>query len=86
MCVSTRVGRQVTSRFPLPPCIVSQPVMRQDPGLPHQHQVGLYLGVAGLGLFDDVADGGLVEDLPDRHRRPGALRGSRMVEEKASVG
>src|SRR5687767_12562784 len=29
---------------------------------------GLHLGVAGLRLLHDAADGGLIEDLPHRHR------------------
>jgi hypothetical protein len=54
--------------LPLPPGIVGQPVVRESPCFPHQYQVRLHLGVAGLGLLDDVANGGLVVHLSDRHR------------------
>ena len=56
------------ARLALPPGVVGEPVVGQIAGPAHQHEVGLHLGVAGLGLLDDAADGGLVEHLPDRHR------------------
>src|SRR5262249_35450047 len=36
-----------------------------------QGEVGLYLGVAGLGLLDQAAHSRLIEDLTDRHRPHG---------------
>src|SRR6516162_2354635 len=54
--------------LPLPASVVSEPVVRQFPSPAQHRQVGLHLDVAGLGLLDEVANGGLIEHLSHRHR------------------
>src|SRR5262249_41952928 len=58
-------------RLALPAGIVGEPVVGQVPGAPHQREIGLDFAVAALGLLDQAVDGGLVEDLPHRHRPAG---------------
>src|SRR5207302_4950572 len=54
--------------FPLQSEIIDEPTIRQHTSLAHDHKIVLHLVIAGVGLLDDAADAGLIEDLPDAHR------------------
>ena len=70
----------------LPARVVGEPIIRQRSVAPHDCEVGLHLGVAGLGLLDDSADGGLIEHLPHRHRLAGFDDGEQCLAARFDFG